>query len=137
MAVELNKDQALKNLSLTPLIDIVFLLLIFFLVASRFEKEERALKLKLPSADQALPQSATPTEFVEVNDKSGKYVFHDRAVNLFALEKELRQSYADNPGVRVVIRAAATCPFRYVVAVMNLCNRIGIKDYNVATSDEQ
>ena len=50
MAVKIKKGTALGALSLTPLIDIVFLLLIFFLVATRFAEEDRERDVELPSA---------------------------------------------------------------------------------------
>ena len=45
MAVKIKQGRALAALSMTPLIDVVFLLLIFFLVATRFEQEDRALEV--------------------------------------------------------------------------------------------
>ena len=53
MAVKIDKGSALDSLSLTPLIDIVFLLLIFFLVATKFAEEERELAVMLPEASEA------------------------------------------------------------------------------------
>ena len=50
MAVKINRGRALDAINMTPVIDMVFLLLIFFLVASQFAEEERALKVVLPSA---------------------------------------------------------------------------------------
>ncbi|MEM6364479.1 MAG: biopolymer transporter ExbD, partial [Planctomycetota bacterium] len=48
MAVEIKRSNVAGTLSLTPLIDVVFLLLIFFLVTSEFEDEERRLDIVLP-----------------------------------------------------------------------------------------
>ena len=53
MAVKIKQGRALAALSMTPLIDVVFLLLIFFLVATRFEQEDRELDVVLPSASEA------------------------------------------------------------------------------------
>ena len=46
MSVQLRESSAMSSLSIAPLIDVVFLLLIFFLVTSRFEKQERELDLE-------------------------------------------------------------------------------------------
>ena len=48
MTVKIRKSTVLQSLSMTPLIDVVFLLLIFFLVATRFAEEERSMEMKLP-----------------------------------------------------------------------------------------
>ena len=61
MAIKFDKSTAIGTLSLTPLIDIVFLLLIFFLVATEFAKEEREMKVVLPAASEAKPLTAINT----------------------------------------------------------------------------
>ena len=55
------RSSVASTLSLTPLIDVVFLLLIFFLVTSEFEEEERRLDIVLPSATSAVPMTAIKT----------------------------------------------------------------------------
>jgi len=62
MAVHIDKGSALSNLSLTPLIDIVFLLLIFLLVATEFAEEEHDMKVKVPEASEAKPLTSQPQE---------------------------------------------------------------------------
>ena len=64
MSVQLRESSAMSSLSIAPLIDGVFLLLIFFLVTSRFEKQERELDLELPEASQSVPITETPSEIV-------------------------------------------------------------------------
>ena len=74
MAVQLDKGTSLFSLSLTPLVDVVFLLLIFFLVATEFAREEeRQMDLLLPEASEAQPLTTRPREmFVNVDDE-GRY----------------------------------------------------------------
>ena len=74
MAINIRKGKALEALNLTPLIDVVFLLLIFFLVATRFAQEDRELPVKLPSASNALPMTMEPNEIVINVDAAGGYV---------------------------------------------------------------
>ena len=62
MAVKIKKSSALVALNITPLIDIVFLLLIFFMVMSRFEDEDNKLDVTLPSASEAKPLISKPSE---------------------------------------------------------------------------
>ena len=135
MAVKLEKGSALSSLSLTPLIDIVFLLLIFFLVATRFAEEERELDLVLPSASEAKPLSAKPREIFVNIDEEGSFFVHSRVVTLGELATILAQASADNPGTQsVIIRADEGCDVKYAVAVMNLCNKFNITDYKIATA---
>ena len=71
MSVNLKKGEALSTLSLTPLIDVVFLLLIFFLVATKFAEEERELNVLLPDASEAQPRTSKPRETIVNIDETG------------------------------------------------------------------
>lgn len=137
MAVRIKKGSALAALSLTPLIDVVFLLLVFFLVTTRFAQEDYELAVKLPAASEAQPLMAEPKEkFVNI-DRHGEYVVDGRVMTRDEVEEVLRQAVADNPvNQSVVIRADKRVEFDYVVAVMNLCNRTGVSDYSVTTQQE-
>ena len=136
MAVKIRKGQALDALSLTPLIDVVFLLLIFFLVATRFAQEDRELDVLLPSASEAKPLIAQPKELFVNVDKDGQFFVDGKILGTEEVEHVMRQAFTDNPvNQSVIIRADRRVEFDHVVTVMNLCNRVGILDYTVSTQD--
>lgn len=134
MAVKIQKGMSLGSLSLTPLIDVVFLLLIFFLVATRFEEEERDMDINLPRASEAQPTIAPQKElFVNVT-REGEFVVDGRELSLDNLQQRLMDAYRNNPGQqRVIIRADQDSRTSHLVAVMNACNRANIRNYSVAT----
>ena len=135
MAVKINKGSALANLSLTPLIDIVFLLLIFFLVATRFAKEERELDMPLPDASEARPVTIKPREMCINIDEKGRYYVTGEFLTLKQLESVLAAAYVNNPGrASVMIRADKRCVWNFVVAAVNACKKARIRDYRVTTS---
>jgi biopolymer transport protein ExbD len=130
MPVKIKQQHALLSLSLTPLIDVVFQLLIFFLVASRFANEDRELELPLPDASEARPITAVPRELFINIDKDGGYFVGGRFVDIEELEVILRQAQANNPANQFVhIHADYRVPFHAVVQAINLCKRVGIRDY--------
>ena len=134
MAVSIKKGTALESLSLTPLIDVVFLLLIFFLVATKFAEEDHELDVQLPSASEARPLTVQPLElFIGVSDQ-GKFYVGGREVTHEELDEAMGRAVENNPvNQAVVIRADKRVPFEYVVQVMDLCNRHAISDYTVTT----
>jgi biopolymer transport protein ExbD len=137
MAVKPLKGNALSALSLTPLIDVVFLLLIFFLVTTRFAQEDYELDVVLPSASEAQPLIAEPKELFVNIDRNGDYYVDGRNLSAPEVEEVLRQAVANNPVHQsVVIRADKRVPFDYVVTIMNLCNRTGARDYSVTTRND-
>jgi biopolymer transport protein ExbD len=134
MAVKIEKGSALSNLSLTPLIDIVFLLLIFFLVATRFAEEEQEMSVQLPEASEAQPLTSKPRELFINIDAEGRYYVTGKIIALRELESVLNQSRVNNPGkITVVIRADKRVTWQYVVSAMNACNKAKIRDYKVTT----
>ena len=135
MPVKIRQGQALLSLSLTPLIDVVFQLLIFFLVASKFEEEERELSVVLPQASEARPLTSKPKKLFVNVDRTGKYVVQGAECNAARLEQVLKQAAANNPGRQsVIIRADERCEWKHVVLVMDLCNKANIRDYRVTTA---
>ncbi len=137
MAVKIKKGNALGALSLTPLIDVVFLLLVFFLVATRFAQEDRELEVELPTASEARPLTEEPKELFVNIDKDGNYFVSGQRLAASEVEVALRQAVADNPvNQSVVIRADKRVPFDFVVTVMDLCNQAGVRDYTVTTQGD-
>jgi biopolymer transport protein ExbD len=136
MAVKIDKGTALSNLSLTPLIDIVFLLLIFFLVATRFSEEEREMNVQLPDASEAKPLTSKPRELFINIDEKGRYYVTGKIVTLPQLDPILQAAWINNPGrASVVIRADKRVTWQYVVGAMNACNKAKIRDYRITTSE--
>jgi len=134
MAVKIKKGSALESLSLTPLIDIVFLLLIFFLVATRFAEEERELEVTLPEASEAQPLTSKPRELFINIDEGGRYYVTAKIVDLPELQKILKAAYVNNPGrASVVIRADERCQYAYVVRAHNACLKAKIRDVRHTT----
>ena len=132
MAVKIKRGQALGTLSLTPLIDVAFLLLIFFLVATRFAQEDRELDVVLPAASEAKPMTVQPRELFVNIDHAGNYFVDGKTLTSDEVEAVLRQAATDNPvNQSVIIRADKRVQLDYAVFVMNLCNKVGIYDYRL------
>ena len=136
MAVKLKQGKALAALSLTPLIDVVFLLLIFFLVATRFEQEDRELDVVLPSASEAKPMTVQPQELFVNIDQDGQVFVGGKVLDEQELLRLLQETAVNKVGQSVIIRADERVPFSFVATVMNLCNQAGIFDYTVATEGD-
>ncbi|MEC8509032.1 MAG: biopolymer transporter ExbD [Planctomycetota bacterium] len=136
MSVQLRESSAMSSLSIAPLIDVVFLLLIFFLVTSRFEKQERELDLELPEASQSVPITETPSEIVVNLGVDGQLVIDGSVRGLDELEKILAQASANNPLTQtVLIRSDRRAPVGSFIGVINVCKELGL-NYTEATEDE-
>ncbi|MFH1266427.1 MAG: biopolymer transporter ExbD [Planctomycetota bacterium] len=136
MAVQLDKGTSLFSLSLTPLIDVVFLLLIFFLVATKFAEDERELDVFLPEASEAQPLTEKPREMFINIDAEGRYFVTGKILGLDELSPVLKAAWVNNPArASVIIRADRRCRWQHVVAAMNACLQANIHDYRVTTQE--
>ena len=137
MPVRLRKADSIASVSMTPLIDVVFLLLVFFLVATRFDAEERRMDVMLPSAAQAQPMISQPRELVINIDQEGKVFLGSQSILRDQLQELLQKAVGDRPLEQsVVIRADRRCDWESVVRVMDACHAIGVRDIYPVTTGE-
>jgi len=137
MSFKIQKGKALDSLNLTPLIDVVFLLLIFFLVATQFSQDDQQLPIKLPSAQSAVPMTIEPEELVVHIAQDSSMMVRGQFVDLVTLEGILRQALADNPIQQtVVLRGDKRVEFQTIVSLVDLCNRLKIPSYRFTTASE-
>ncbi len=136
MSVKLRESSAMSSLSIAPLIDVVFLLLIFFLVTSRFEKQEREMDLELPEASQSVPITETPSEIVVNLGAEGQLVIDGSVRGIDELEQILSQAAVNNPLTQtVLIRSDRRAPVGSFIGVIDVCKKLGL-NYTEATEDE-
>lgn len=134
MSVHINKGNSSSQLRMTPLIDVVFLLLIFFLVATRFEQEERDMDVKLPQASEAQPTIFQGKEVFVTVTSAGDYYVDGERHDGSSLQTKLKSLYDSNPGrQQVTIRADENSRTGRLVEVMNACHRANIDNYTIAT----
>lgn len=138
MSVRIDKGRFSGGLELTPMIDVVFLLMIFFLVASKLDEADRSLDVVLPQAAAAKPLTSQPREFIINIDRAGNYYAGAQQVPLEELQLLLRQSAADEPQRQtVILRADEETAHKFVVAAMDACVQAGIEDYQVQSASEE
>jgi biopolymer transport protein ExbD len=137
MTVQIKRGQVLGALSMTPMIDVVFLLLIFFLVASRLSQEDRELEVALPSAANAMPMTTEPQEMVVNVDEQGAIFVNNQFLDEAAFERLLTRTLTNNPlGQSVIIRADRRVPLQVPVNVMDICLKCGAS-YSLSIADEE
>jgi biopolymer transport protein ExbD len=128
------KKGAVGAIDMTPMIDVVFQLMIFFLVATRLDEAEREFPVALPTASEAKPFTSRPTELFVNIERTGRYFVQGRFLTLEELEGFLRQSAANNPTQTVRIRADQESQTRFLVAAINATVKAGIRDYRIDTA---
>ncbi len=123
-------EAEMEGPNLTPVIDVVFLLLIFFLVATRFNQEEREIATRLAEVAQAQPLTMPPSEVIVNITEKGEYIVAGETLNEDSLRNFLHQISLKNPGTqKVQLRTDERVWFRYPARVMGICERENIEHY--------
>ena len=127
------KDEGVE-VNLTPLIDVVFLLLIFFMVSSTFDRHAK-LKVQLPQADAQAQQKADNPVVLSIDSK-GKYYIDDRQVvneKLDTLKRALEKTVGERTDVTLLLRADGRTEHQSVVRAMDAAAQLGLTKLSIAT----
>jgi len=127
-----HKTMRKYGFNMTPMIDVVFLLIIFFLVTSHLAKQETNLELELPVAKSADDDLDTQTPRITINIKpDGSMWMAGRPISRERLVERLEAAKADKGnGIEVRIRASRSVPYSNVEPIMLACIQSGV--WNVA-----
>ena len=127
------------DINLTPLIDVVFLLLIFFMVSTTFDRHAN-LKVELPEASAKQQKQQVEEPLVLAIDAEGNYFINNRQVvntTLDTLKTALQKSVADRKDVSLVLRADAKTPHQSVVRAMDAASQLGLTRLSIATIESK
>lgn len=122
------------QLNLTPLLDVVFLLLIFFMVTTTFQKESQ-LQIRIPEAAEA-PQAAEVERLELIIDAEGNYYLGQQEVvntRPETLKSAIIKAIGESRELPVVIRADARTPHQSVVTAMDVLGQLGFVNLSIAT----
>ena len=120
------------DLNLTPMIDIVFLLIIFFMIGTQFTEMERQFDIQLPTVSEAQPLTTLPDEIIINVSNDGGLVMNNRPRTMDELERDLiaaRRNYADQA---ILIRGDGQGPYQHVMNVLAVCRRAKINFVSLA-----
>ena len=118
------------RLSMAPLIDIVFLLLIFFMVTSHFDVAS-GLRIQLPEVAQRL-FNQKDNRLRLVIDKSGRMFLEGKRVDLKTLEKKLEKAVNEKDLIHLVLQADKDVRHGAVVQAMDVAKSVGINSIIIA-----
>lgn len=131
-------DEAASDepgMNMTPMIDVVFQLLIFFMLATTYIDPEKALELKLPEAESGTEPSAESDEIVINVLRDGRLVLSGQELNKESLSDALKRAAQRNRETPVMIRGDREVHHEAIVSVMDACGIAGLVNLSVGTID--
>ncbi len=129
------RDDA-TDINLTPLIDVVFLLLIFFMVSTTF-KDDARIQVQLPEAQGEEAPEEEPSVLEVTIDQEGVFYVNERQVvdrKIETLKKALAGAAGDNRELPVIIKADAKTPHQAVMSVMDAASQLGLLRFSFAAT---
>lgn len=128
MIRNVTEHKSAASIELTPMIDMVFLLLTFFLVATTFHQTEREMEIALPVANASAPISAMLQELIINVDVDGRIVVGARTLEPEQLREMVAQAVKVNPEQKVTVRGDRRTPYANIVTVLDICKGAGIQE---------
>lgn len=116
---------------LTPLIDVVFLLIIFFLVSTEFIQFNRLVKIELPQSAASEEPSRKLKNVLELS-REERLFLNGKEIPFEELSQTLKKEDLNKP---LFIRADKLAPYGTVVEVMGICQKLGIQEIDAAVKD--
>ena len=111
---------------IVPMIDILFILLIFFIVSTTFKKPRNVLRIELPTVNEVPSESVTETRSVLAVANDGKITLDSLAVPQGLLEPYLQAFQKQNPGRKLELEADRNLPLEQLLKVWDALTRAGI-----------
>ena len=134
MPLRVQRDEQ-PTLNLTPMIDIVFLLIIFFMVGTRFTElsgAERNIELNVPEVQQIGALTAPPKKRQINIFQNGQVTLDNEPVSLKQLETELVDGKRQFDGLGVIVRGDAAVVYQHIADVLAICRTAGIADLGIS-----
>jgi biopolymer transport protein ExbD len=133
------------ELDLTPMIDVVFLLIVFFTLVINFTAADQDERIKLPVSELAQPPEKPPTEQITLHVlTTGNIIYGGKEYALTGLQKEIEHRLwvlkimnVSPDKVTVIVRADAQCESGQVLNVVELCQKLNLVQFVLRTKQRK
>ena len=121
------------TINLTPMIDVVFLLVIFFMVGSKFSEAESRIKVSVPAVGEMQSITRGPDERTVAISLDGVVTLDGEPVSLSQLTATLREQHAAYPALKVAVRGEAEGSLQQTVDVLHAVRSSGVDQIGIST----
>ena len=132
-----NKRSGAPAVQMASLMDVVFLLLCFFVTSSVFSQWETEVAITLPTAKSGTIPGRMPGEIILNLSADGKVSVNGHALSLEEVTKRLTRIAENFPGQPVVIRADKTCSYETLMSLIDACRTANVWNFSLATEDDK
>jgi biopolymer transport protein ExbD len=123
----------MHELNITPLLDLVFVLLVIFIITT--PQMMNNLEMNLPSGKPPPLQKEKPKVNRIVVDEKGQTYLNDQSVTVAQLKQDLQQLKSDNPDLSVVVKGADNVDYQNMINVLDVLQQLDITKVGLATAE--
>ncbi|MBO4287306.1 MAG: biopolymer transporter ExbD [Kiritimatiellae bacterium] len=131
------KKSALPAFQLTAMMDVIFLLLCFFITTSVFSQWEYEVSITLPTAKSDKIPERLPGEIILNIDVDGKITLNQQELSIDVLREKLKKISSFYPGQPIVLRADKDTKYENLMRVIDTCRQADIWNFSLATREEE
>ena len=128
-----SQHSSLNELNITPLLDLVFVLLVIFIITT--PQMMNNLEMNLPSGKPPPLQKEKPKVNRIVVDEKGQTYLNDQSVTVAQLKQDLQQLKSDNPDLSVVVKSADNVDYQNMINVLDVLQQLDITKVGLATAE--
>ena len=121
------------TINLTPMIDVVFLLVIFFMVGSKYSEAESRIKINVPTVGEMRSITRVPDERIVAIGIDGSLSLDGAPVTMGQLTETLRRQRTNYPALRVAVRGEANGTLQQTVEVLQAVRQSGVDQIGIST----
>ena len=121
------------SINLTPMIDILFLLIIFFVVGTKFTDNERPFDVELPPVSEAPPLTSPPQELIVNISREGTLVLQGETLTDTELGQRLNEASVQYADQAVLIRGDQEIRYQRIAEILAICKQSGIQRISLGT----
>ena len=137
MPLKTSSLEEMPSINLTSMIDVVFLLLIFFMVGTHFTNSEGKIDLQLSKVGELKPMVAQPDERVISVNEFGQCHLDGQPVSLEQLTQQLKAMRARYPGIRVVVRADQNAAVQHLASAGQAATNAGVTSLSLVVNSSR
>jgi len=126
-----SQHSSLNELNITPLLDLVFVLLVIFIITT--PQMMNNLEMNLPSPKPPPPQKDKPRINRIVVDEKGQTFLNDQSVTVAQLKTDLQQLKSETPDLSVVVKGADNVDYQNMINVLDVLQQLDITKVGLAT----
>jgi biopolymer transport protein ExbD len=126
-----SQHSSLNELNITPLLDLVFVLLVIFIITT--PQMMNNLEMNLPSGKSPPPQKEKPKINHIVVDEKGQTFLNDQSVTVTQLKEDLQQLKSETPDLSVVVKGADNVDYQNMINVLDVLQQLDITKVGLAT----